>query len=70
MDLEAAFDNVFVGHETCRAEAGITGIDWLLLDDIMDQDSQLMRCHALSPLESLSPWVWHGARTEVHCTCV
>ena len=29
-----------------------------------------MCCHALSPLESLSPWVWHGARTEVHCTCL
>jgi hypothetical protein len=29
------------------AEAGITGIDWLLLDDIMDQDSQCVTKRSL-----------------------
>ena len=67
MDLEAAFDNVFVGHETCRAEAGITGIDWLLLDDIMDQDSQCVAMRSLlSRVFRLGCGTAQGRRFTVH----
>ena len=67
LDLKWAFDTaILLGMKTAVAEAGIKQLDWLLLDDIMDQDCQCLTLHGLlSPVFQLGCGTAQGRKFSV-----
>ena len=67
LDLKLAFDTAILpGMKVAVAEAGIGRLDWLLLDDIMDQDVQCLSLHGLlSPVFKLCCGTAQGRKFSV-----
>ena len=68
LDLRWAFDVALLPcMKLACAQAGVAGVDWLLLDDVMDMDTQCVQLHGLlSEVFTLGCGIAQGRHFSVH----